>query len=199
MSTAVHSSLPDLHIELLTPDEVSRLVRASSSRASTGIRNRALITALYRCGLRVSEALSLGTSDLDRDARQIRVQGRSRVRTIGLDPGSFHVVECWIDRRQELGITSEPLFCTLKGAGLSSSYLRGLLHRLADKAGIEKRVSAEVLRRTLAFELAQEGFSMAEIQAQLGHASVVTTSRYFARGERAGVIPSMQRRTGWHP
>ncbi len=44
--------------EILTPDEVKRLIRAASNRAPTGIRNRALIVVMYRTGLRVSEALA---------------------------------------------------------------------------------------------------------------------------------------------
>ena len=51
--------------ELLSPDEVRALLRACSSRAPTGIRNRALIAVLYRGGLRVSEALALHVKDID--------------------------------------------------------------------------------------------------------------------------------------
>ncbi len=45
--------------EVLTEDEVKALIRACSNRAPTGIRNRALITVMYRAGLRLSEALAL--------------------------------------------------------------------------------------------------------------------------------------------
>ena len=45
--------------EILTPREVESLLAGCSSRAPTGIRNRALLLTLYRCGLRISEALAL--------------------------------------------------------------------------------------------------------------------------------------------
>ncbi len=45
--------------EVLTPDEVRGLIEACSSRAPTGIRNRALIVVMYRGGLRVGETLAL--------------------------------------------------------------------------------------------------------------------------------------------
>jgi site-specific recombinase XerD len=59
--------------EILTPEEVGMLFRACSSRAPTGIRNRALLTILYRSGLRVSEALDLSLKDIDRQACTVRV------------------------------------------------------------------------------------------------------------------------------
>jgi site-specific recombinase XerD len=51
--------------EPLSQDEVAAMLRLCSTRYPTGIRNRALITVLYRAGLRVSEALALKVSDID--------------------------------------------------------------------------------------------------------------------------------------
>jgi site-specific recombinase XerD len=93
------------------------------------------------------------------------------------------------------------LFCTLQGEALCPSYVRALLPRLAEKAGLRKRVSAEVLRRTLAAELAQEGYPLRVIQAQLGHVHGTTTERYLGRVLRAAdsedAADAMQRRCNW--
>ena len=51
--------------ELLSSEEIRALIRACSSRAPTGVRNRALIAVLYRGGLRISEALALLPKDVD--------------------------------------------------------------------------------------------------------------------------------------
>ena len=59
---------------MLTDAEVVALIRACSARASTGVRNRALIAVLGRCGLRVSEALGLELRDVDLDAGTVRVR-----------------------------------------------------------------------------------------------------------------------------
>jgi integrase len=80
--------------EVLTADEVKGLIRASSNRALTGIRNRALITVMYRAGLRLSEALALKPKDIDPDAGTITVlhgKGDKR-RVVGLDPGSMAIL-----------------------------------------------------------------------------------------------------------
>jgi integrase/recombinase XerD len=167
--------------ELLTATEVRALLRACSSRAPTGIRNRALIAALYRGGLRLSEALALQPKDLDQPAGTITIlHGKGdRRRVVGLDPAGFALLERWLDKRSALAIGARrPLFCTLTGEPLDASYVRRLLPRLAARAGIEKRVHPHGLRHTHAAELAAEGKPVNLIQAQLGHASLATTDRY---------------------
>lgn len=184
----------------LTASEVGCLLNACSQRAATGLRNRALIAMLYRGGLRVSEALALAPADVDRTGRTLRVGRRQRRPTLALDAGSFAFVESWLRRRRERGLPDDaPLFCTLKGEPLKPSYIRALLPRLARRAGISKRVSAEVLRRTLALELAREGVPVGLIQAHLGHSSPVTTARFLARVTPDGVALPMQRRSTWLP
>jgi site-specific recombinase XerD len=183
--------------EPLTGEEVSALLQACSNRAPTGIRNRALITILYRGGLRISEALALENKDLDRKKGTVRVlHGKGdQARTIGLDPEAFAVVDRWLDRRKALGFNGRRrLFCTLDGYPVSDAYVRSLLPRLARKAGVEKRVHAHGLRHTHAAELAREGIPMNVIQAQLGHSSLATTDRYIRHIEPQEVIETMQAR-----
>lgn len=183
--------------EVLTAEEVRGLVRACSNRAPTGVRNRALIVLLYRGGLRLAEALALLPKDVDAGASAVTVlhgKGDKR-RTIGLDPGAFAVLERWLDVRQRHQLTGrKPLFCTLDGRPLNTSYVRRLLPRLAAKAGVEKRVHAHGLRHTHAFELAGEGMAPHLIQAQLGHDSLATTDRYLRHIAPQELIDAMRSR-----
>lgn len=99
---------------VLTEDEVKALIRACSNRAAIGIRNRALITVMYRAGLRLSETLDLKLKDVDADTGTIAVmhgKGDKR-RIVGLDPGSMTILLRWADKRHQ--------------------------YRLETKAGIEK-------------------------------------------------------------
>src|SRR4029453_3903400 len=184
--------------EVLTADEVRALITACSNCAPTGVRNRALLVLLYHAGCRISEALRLLPKDLDRAAGTVTVlrgKGGTR-RTIGLDPGAFAVVERWLDVRAKQGISGRsPIVCTLKGKPLAPAYVRALMPRLARRAGIEKRVHAHGLRHTHAAELALEGHPMNLIQAQLGHTSLATTSRYLAHIAPAQLIAAMRART----
>jgi site-specific recombinase XerD len=167
--------------EILTPAEVRALMHACSSRAPTGVRNRALLAILYRGGLRLSEALALYPKDLDAGAGAVSVlhgKGDKR-RTIGLDPGAFAIVERWLWKRAKIGIgPRRPLFCTLDGRRLDDSYVRRLMRRLGERCEIDKHVHPHALRHTHAFELANEAIPVHVIQQQLGHGSLASTDRY---------------------
>ncbi len=189
-----HKHLPP---EVLTEEEVSKLMRACSHRAPTGIRNRALIALLYRSGLRINEALLLYSKDLELDKGAIRVlNGKGgRSRTIGIDPGAASIVQRWLDKRQVLGVNSrQPVFCTLEGESMYASYVRIMLKRLAFKAGIEKRVHAHGFRHTHAAQLRAEGVDIAIISKQLGHSNITTTARYLDHIAPTAVIETMRYR-----
>jgi site-specific recombinase XerD len=184
--------------EILTPREIGALLRACSSKSATGARNRALITILYRGGLRVSEALALEPKDVDAARGTIAVlHGKGdRRRTVGLDPEAVALIERWLDHRRKLGLSRRrsELLCTLQGRPLKSSYVRSLLPRLAASAGIEKRVHPHALRHSHAAELAVEGFPLNLIQIQLGHANLATTDRYLRHIAPADLIRSIRQR-----
>jgi integrase/recombinase XerC len=187
--------------ELLTPDEVRALLAVCSATAPTGIRNRGLVVTLYRAGLRLDEALALLPADVDGAAGVIHVGGRSsgNARDAGIDAAALALVEQWLEVRTALGLGPDsPLFCTLSGGPIHPAYVRQLLPRLAEKAGIDKRVHAQGLRYTHAAELAAEGMPAELIQAQLGHESLASTDRYLRRMSPADRINALQRRE-WSP
>ena len=187
--------------ELVTPEEVRALLAACSSTAPTGIRNRALVMTLYRAGLRLDEALTLLPADVDTGAGVIHVGHRTggHDREAGIDASALAFVRQWRQVRSSLGIGADvPLFCTLSGGPIHPAYVRQLLPRLAEKAGIDKRVHAQGLRYTHAAELAAEGMPAELIQAQLGHETLASTDRYLRRMSRAERIEAVQRRE-WKP
>ena len=179
--------------EVLTEDEMRQLIKAAcptkrrvEKRPSTGLRNQALVALLYRCGLRIGEALAVREKDLDREAGSVNVlhgKGDKQRFAGGLDPGALAVLDLWLGRRRELGLAKNgtPVFCTLDGKPLSQVYVRQLMPRLARRAGITKRVHAHGIRHTHATELVESGEPLTGIRDQLGHTSVATTDRYLAR------------------
>jgi len=187
--------------EILTPEEVRSLFGQISITSSIGLRNRAVITVLYRAGLRHAEALALLEKDVDLSGGAIAVlHGKGdRRRTVGIDPGACEVIRLWIERRRRLGFGPEvPLFCTLQGRPMKQSYMKHLLPRLAQQARIGKRVHAHGLRHTHAYELMMEGVEIPIIQRQLGHVSLATTSVYLNHIAPRQVIETMRKRD-WTP
>jgi site-specific recombinase XerD len=193
--------------ELLTPDEVAAIIGGCSSRSRTGIRNRALLTLFYRSGIRISEALGspprlertyrgrdgtqktqpprpamppLRVSDVNIAAHSIRVlHGKGdKATTRGFHPTATDALARWIDTRKSMGFRNGAMFCTLRGDPLQAQYVRLLLGRLAERAGIDKRVHPHGFRHTFAVELRQAGVDVGVISRLLGHSSIAVTTRY---------------------
>jgi site-specific recombinase XerD len=187
-----------LDADLLTTAEIERLMRQCSRRAPTGVRNRALIAILWRCGLRVGEARGLAVKDFDSDSGTLVVQrgkgGKRRV--VGVDAGTVALVLRWMDVRRNRGIAGggAPLFCSLAGKPLDLSYVRRLLPRLARKAGIERRVHAHGLRHAFAVDMVRSGAPLYVVRDALGHSSVATTQVYLSRVGAHEAVDAMRSR-----
>jgi integrase len=197
--------------EVLHHDEVLALMAACSRRAPTGVRNRALIAVGWRAGLRLAELLALIPGDIDARHGVVLVRnGKGAVsRRVGIDDQALERVEHWRERRGRLALPRDaPLFCTLQGGALDQAYVRRMLRRLAAKPTrparegerpqdvprvVERRVHPHALRHTLAHELYREGFTLQDIQQQLGHAHARTTWVYLQR-IAPDVVPRIRRR-----
>jgi integrase/recombinase XerD len=184
--------------ETLTPEEVNILIGRCSSSSVTGIRNRAMLTFLYRSGLRVSELLAIRPSDVTLASHSIRLLDTKigQAQTRGFHPAADDALMRWLDKRRELGFRGGPLFCVLsgehKGRPVSSQYVRGLLKRLAAEARIDKRVHPHGLRHTYAIELEAARTPIATISKLLGHRSVATTMRYLDHLSNGQAIEALQ-------
>jgi integrase/recombinase XerD len=160
--------------EILTADEVEALIHACSDRAPTGVRNRALIALLNRGGLRLKEALDLRLEDVEDATGTATVrrpvgEGLGATRAIVFDRELSALLRRWLEIRDRLGLTEEqPLFCTLDGKALDSSYIRHLLPRLASRAGIRKRVHAEGLRHRHATDRSAQRSSLSDADPHAG-------------------------------
>jgi integrase len=173
--------------EPLTVDECRRLIGACSPRCPTGLRNRGLIVTLWRGGLRCAEALALHERDLDKGKG-------GKYRTVALDPEAAAVVQAWLERKARMGIGG-PVFSTLRGESMQTSYVRSLFKRLGRKANIGKRVHPHGLRHSFAAGLADEKVDIRIIQRALGHSSLATSARYIDHIQPRAVIDALRART----
>jgi site-specific recombinase XerD len=164
-----------------TAEEIIGVMRQTADDRH-GARLRALIVVLWRGGLRVQEALSLGERDLDprRGSLLVRSGKGGRRREICMDAWGFEQLRPWFAARVELPIG--PLFCIIdgptRGRSWSSAGVRVEFRRLAARAGVRRRFAPHQLRHAHAVELAREGVALNVIQRQLGHANFGTTSIY---------------------
>lgn len=197
--------------EPLTREEVELLVRAASPRTSSGIRMRALVAVLYGSGLRISEALRLRPKDVDTSGCTVRVlNGKGGVdRTVAIDAYAGSLVDAWLHERRRLGFNGrDPLFVVYstggtaplggtvtRGRAMTGTYARAALARLAQRAGIDKRVHPHGLRHSLAFDMVMtERLTTLEVRDQLGHTNLATTDNYLRRLAPADLVRSIRNR-----
>lgn len=189
--------MAQLDADLLSHEEIDRLLRVCSKRAPSGRRNRALLALLWRSGLRLGEALALTPKDVDLQEFVVRIQeGKTGKRVVGLDISTALLIDQWLVSRKTLGIGNRaPLFCTLQGGQIDQSYIRHLLPRLAKKAGIERRIHSHGLRHRFSVDLVQEGADLITVQRLLGHRSAATTSVYLSRLGASNAVEFARQRT----
>jgi site-specific recombinase XerD len=196
--------------EPLTAEEVRALIAAVPGEGPLGVRNRALIALLWRSGLRITEALKLKPTDVDEREGTVRVRNGkgSKDRVAVIDSEALGYLRAWLEVRKRAGINGRaPIFCSVadgsKGVGvrqpgrpMHTAYVRALLPKVAQRAGIEKRVHAHGLRHSHATELVQAGVPLHVIAGQLGHASTATTDAYLAKLMPSERIRAL-RAAGW--
>lgn len=188
--------------EVLTSDEIRAMLRLLPKRGVTALRNRAIIVVLWRCGLRVAEALALEPKDVDLKLGTVTVlQGKgNKRRIVGIDPRACEDIARWLETRGALGLKpyEGKLFVAIqmpyRGRPMKPQTVRMMLKTLARRAGIHKRVHPHGLRHTHAFELMKEGTPLPIIQKQLGHNDLATTAHYIDHLAPFEVINAMQKR-----
>lgn len=143
-----------------------------------GIRDRALFTLLYGCGLRIDEALSLNIADLPRDG-YLRVIGKGNkermvpVLAIVEKELSAYRAGCPFPETPD-----RPLFMGERGKRLRQQIVQKSLRQMRMAIGLPETATPHALRHSFATHLLQNGANLREIQELLGHASLSTTQRY---------------------
>lgn len=172
--------------EFYTKEEIMKLLN-ECNKGTSGLRNKALIIILYRCGLKISEVLSLSVSDYNSNKSTLKI-GKNKFRFIGLDSQTKKIIDMWLLKRNKLKINqieNNHMFCGISkinfGKPIQGVYIRNLLKRLAKKAGIEKRFNPNSFRYNFGNDLISEGIGIQQIQMSLGHSSICSTSKHLHR------------------
>jgi integrase/recombinase XerC len=143
-------------------------------------RDEAMLTLLYGCGLRISEALSLKRSDAPlRDA--IRIVGKgSKERVAPVLPVVREAIDRYVALLPFVLEPDEPLFRAHRGGVLGPRPVQALMQKLRGRLGLPASATPHALRHSFATHLLGAGADLRIIQELLGHASLSTTQRYTA-------------------
>jgi integrase/recombinase XerD len=168
--------------QVLSRDEVARLLEQPSGAEPPALRDRALLEVMYACGLRASEATGLEVGDVDLEAGILRARGKGskeRLVPIGSTAGRALAVYLQRGRPKLAGDRLEPrVFLNHRGAGLTRQGLYKIVQRHARSAGLASKMSPHTLRHTFATHLLAGGCDLRSLQEMLGHADIATTQLY---------------------
>jgi integrase/recombinase XerD len=171
--------LPDL----LSREEVLRLLAAPGVDDPLGVRDTALLELLYASGCRISEALELTTDRLYLDQAVVRLIGKGdKPRLVPLGAPAVAALHRWLtDARPALAKgrrAGARVFLNHRGGPLSRQGFFQKLREYALAAGIVRPISPHKLRHSFATHLLEGGADLRAVQTLLGHADIATTQIY---------------------
>jgi integrase/recombinase XerC len=143
-------------------------------------RDRAVLTLLYGCGLRISEALSLKRADAPL-GETLRITGKgSKTRLVPVLTAVRRAVDAYVEELPFALPPEEPLFRAPRGGPLSPRHVQAVVQHLRGRLGLPKSATPHALRHSFATHLLGAGADLRSIQELLGHASLSTTQKYTA-------------------
>ncbi len=162
--------------EVLSEEEVLRLLNAPDSSSREGARDKAILELLYSSGLRVSELCSLKLNAVDETT--VRVLGKGgKERIVPLGQPALAAIDHYLGKgRGEDGM--DQLFVNSRGKPIDRVFVWKLVKYYSQKVGIRKNVTPHTLRHTFATHLLDHGADLRVIQEMLGHSSISSTDRY---------------------
>jgi len=171
--------LPDT----LSIKEIDLLLNKIDLSHPQGERNRAILETLYSCGLRVTELITLQISDLFFEEGFIRVIGKGdKQRFVPINVETQKYIVIYMNHiRNHIKVQKgfeDTLFLNRRGKQLTRNMIFLIIKELAEKAGVEKKVSPHTFRHSFATHLLENGADLRSIQQMLGHESITTTEIY---------------------
>ena len=143
-------------------------------------RDRAVLTLLYGCGLRISEALSLTFADAPL-GETLRILGKGgKTRLAPVLPAVRAAVDAYVALQPFPLESTDALFRARRGGPLSPRHVQATVQRLRGRLGLPVTTTPHALRHSFATHLLGAGADLRSIQELLGHASLSTTQKYTA-------------------
>jgi len=167
--------------EILTTEEVNRLLDQPRGGSLKEIRDRAMLELLYATGIRVSELIGLKVSDVNLQVGYIIIRDAHKERVVPFGaPAKRALVEYIKNARIQLicDTSSDVLFANCQGLPMSRQGFWKIVKYYAKKAGITSDITPHTLRHSFAAHLVENGADLRSVQEMLGHSDISTTQIY---------------------
>ena len=181
------AKVPERSLDLISTDELSRLMNAPDKTTLTGLRDSAMLELFFSTGLRVSELCALSQEDVDLSRDEFSVRGKGdKVRVVFLSDTAREAIRAYLKERKDFddamfiqyGKNAKQDEIKNKDLRLTSRSVQRIIKKYATIAGITRKVTPHVIRHSFATDLLSNGADLRSVQALLGHAHIGTTQIY---------------------
>lgn len=167
--------------EVLTIEEIDRIIDVIDLSKPEGHRNKAIIETLYGCGMRVSELVNLKITDIHSAEGFVVVTGKGdKQRLVPISNYALGEIDLYRQQRNMMQVIHDEniLFLNRRGKKLSRVMIFTIIKDLASRAGISKTISPHTFRHSFATHMIEAGADLRSVQEMLGHETILTTEIY---------------------
>ena len=155
------------------------IMETEGSEPWVAARDWALVTLIFGCGLRISEALGLKNSDVHGRPDVLRIVGKgNKERIVPVLPAVYDAIEKYVTVRPFGNASNDELFRSVRGLPMSPRMAEKVVEHIRNYLQLPDYVTPHALRHTFATALLAGGADLRSLQELLGHASLSTTQLY---------------------
>lgn len=181
-ASEIHTSVPEKKLpEILTNDEVERLLEQPDLSTMKGCRDKAILELLYATGIKVSEVVAANADDIDLENSVLRCRNGKKERMIPLYPKVVTALANYVNlyigeaEEDEFGL---PFFVNMNAKRLTRQGIWKIIKFYAESAGVSKDITPQTLRHSFAAHLMENGARLKDVQKMLGHSDISSTQIY---------------------
>lgn len=167
--------------EILSVQDVDRLLKQPDQVTPKGIRDIAMLELLYATGMRVSELISLRTTDLNLQLGYVTCHENGKERIIPIGNVSKKALIHYMEESRGVFVKDDEetaLFTNCSGKAMSRQGFWKVLKGYAEEAGISGDITPHTLRHSFAVHMLQNGADVKSVQEMLGHSDISSTQVY---------------------
>lgn len=167
--------------EILTIDEVDRIIKIVDKDSNKGIRDNALLELMYATGMKVSEIINLKVYDINLELNFVKcLDNKNFERLIPIGRSAAEALKEYFKIRDRIASAGvENLFVNLNGNQLTRQGVWRIVKEYSHRAGIKKDVNLNTFRHSFAVHLLQNGANVRAVQKLLGNQVLTYMDTYY--------------------
>jgi len=166
-------------VDKIDIDSIISLIAQFSKEDWLQKRDLALLTLIYGCGLRISEAMSITKNHLDHHNQVLIITGKgNKQRMVPILPIVWQRINDYLLVLPHKISNNQPIFLGLRGKTYQPALFEKLIQNIREFLNLSETITPHSFRHSFATHLLENGGDLRTIQELLGHSSLSTTQRY---------------------